>query len=53
MVLHHDAMPMLQQINGFMKLKPDSVGDPDIYLGVKLKRLLKRTTGPIETLSVV
>ena len=39
MVIHHDAMPVLEEINKFMKLKPDSVGDPDIYLGAKLKRV--------------
>ena len=37
MVIHENAMPVLQQINGFMKLKPSSIGDPDIYLGAKLK----------------
>ena len=39
MVMHESAMPILQSINGFMKLKPDSIGDPDIYLGVKLKKV--------------
>ena len=38
MVIHHDAMPVLEEINKFMLLKPDSVGDPDIYLGAKVKR---------------
>ena len=39
MVIHHDAMPILKEINKFMLLKPDSVGDPDIYLGAKLKQV--------------
>jgi len=39
MVVHHDAMPILKQINEFMLLKPDLVGDPDIYLGAKLKQV--------------
>ena len=39
MVIDHDAMPILEKINKFMLLKPDSVGDPDIYLGAKLKRV--------------
>ena len=37
MVMHKKAMTILQRINAFMKLKPDSIGDPDIYLGAKLK----------------
>lgn len=36
MVIHENAMPILQMINSFMKLKPDSIGDADIYLGAKL-----------------
>ena len=39
LVVHHDAMPVLKKNDQFMKLKPDSVGDPDIYLGAKLKRV--------------
>ena len=39
MVIHHDVMPILEEINSFMKLKPDSVEDPDIYLGAKLKQV--------------
>jgi hypothetical protein len=30
-------MSVLNLINGYMPLKPSSVGDPDIYLGAKLK----------------
>jgi hypothetical protein len=30
-------MLVLNLINGYMPLKPSSVGDPDIYLGTKLK----------------
>jgi len=36
--MHHDPMTILDQINGYMPLKPSSVGDPDIYLGAKLKQ---------------
>ena len=39
LVIHHDAMPVLSMIDKFMKLKPDSVGDPSVYLGAKLKRV--------------
>jgi hypothetical protein len=35
--IHHDPMSVLNLINGYMPLKPSSVGDPDIYLGAKLK----------------
>jgi len=36
--MHHDPMTILDLINGYMPLKPSSVGDPDIYLGAKLRR---------------
>jgi hypothetical protein len=35
--IHHDAMSVLTQINNYLPLKLSSVGDPDIYLGAKLK----------------
>ncbi len=28
--IHHDAMSVLRRINDYMKLKPSSIGDPDI-----------------------
>ncbi len=37
LVMHHDSMTILDKINGYMPLKPSSVGDPDIYLGAKLR----------------
>ena len=37
LVVHHDAMPIMKKINKFFLLKPDSVGDPNMYLGVKIK----------------
>jgi len=36
--MHHDPMTILDRINGYMPLKLSSVGDPDIYLGAKLKQ---------------
>jgi len=36
--IHHDPMPVMNEINGYLPLKPSSVGDPDIYLGAKLKQ---------------
>jgi hypothetical protein len=35
--VHQDPMSVLNLINGYMPLKPSSIGDPDIYLGAKLK----------------
>ena len=39
MVIHHDARPILDRIEKFMKLKESSVGNPEIYLGTKLKKV--------------
>jgi len=36
--IHDDPMTVLNRINDYMPLKPGSVGDPDIYLGAKLRR---------------
>ncbi len=35
--IHHDALSVLIEIDKYLPLKPTSVGDPDIYLGAKLK----------------
>ncbi len=35
--IHHDPMSIMGEINKYLPLKPSSVGDPDIYLGAKLK----------------
>jgi hypothetical protein len=35
--IHHDPMSVMKEINSNLPLKPSSVGDPDIYLGAKLK----------------
>ena len=37
LVVHHDAMTTLMNIDKYLKLKLSSIGDPDIYLGAKLK----------------
>ena len=42
MVIYADTIPMLNRINMYMKLKVDSVGDPDLYLSAKLGKLLWR-----------
>ena len=37
--IHHDPMSVMNEINGYLPLKPSSVGDPDIYLSAsKLKQ---------------
>ena len=38
LVIHHDAMKTLMRIDKYFKFKPTSIGDPDIYLGAKLKK---------------
>ena len=38
LVVHHNAMSVLDRINSYLPLKPSLVGDPDIYLGAKLKQ---------------
>ena len=39
MVIHHDARPILDRIDKFMKLKESLVGNPDNYLGAKLEKV--------------
>ena len=36
LVMQYDPKTIHDKINGYMPLKPSSVGDPDIYLGTKL-----------------
>ena len=36
--IHHDAMTIMNKLNGRFRMKDGSVGDPDIYLGTKLKQ---------------
>ena len=37
MVVHHDALDVLMNIDKYFKFKPNSIGDPDIYIGAELK----------------
>ena len=37
--IHHDPMPVLKDIDNYMKLKPTSVGDPEMYPGAKLSKV--------------
>ena len=36
MVIHNDADIVISTIDKYFKLKPSSIGEPDIYLGAKL-----------------
>ena len=38
MFIHHDAKSVLSRIDKYFKLKTISIGDPEIYLGAKLKK---------------
>ena len=39
MVIHHAVESVLRIIYKYFKLKPSSIGDPDIYLGAKLYKM--------------
>ena len=39
MVIYHDADNMIRRIDLYFNLKPSSIGDPDIYLESKLKKM--------------
>ena len=39
MVIHHDAESVLQRMDKNFKLKPSLIGDPEIYLGARLKMM--------------
>ena len=39
MVIHHDAESVLRRIDKYFKLKTSSIGDLDIYLGAKSKKM--------------
>ena len=38
--IHHDPVSVMGEINKYLPLKPSSVGDPDTYLGAKLKETI-------------
>ena len=37
LIADHDAMKVMNKIDKYFQLKPESVGDPDMYLGAKLR----------------
>ena len=39
LVVHYDGESVLKRLDKYFKLKEGSVGDPDVYLGAKLKRM--------------
>ena len=45
LVMHHDAKRVMAQIDYFFHMKPESMGDPDIYLGCKLRLHVVEGTG--------
>ena len=40
MVIHHDSLSILAWLDKYFKLKPSSVGDPTMYLGATVRRIL-------------
>ena len=40
MVIHHDSLSILARLDKYFKLKPSSVGDPTMYLGATVRRIL-------------
>jgi hypothetical protein len=40
LVIHHDGMSVLKHIDHYFKMKPESMGDPDLYLGCKLRKFV-------------
>ena len=39
MAISHDAASTLREIDKFFPMKPGSIGDPDVYLGGKLRKI--------------
>ena len=39
MAISHNATTTLQKIDKFFQMKPGSIGDPDVYLGGKLRKI--------------
>ena len=39
LAIHHDTMSVLNEIDKFIHIKPESKGDPTTYLGAKLHKV--------------
>jgi len=37
--IHHDTEGALRELDKYFQMKPGSIGDPDIYLGAKLRQV--------------
>jgi hypothetical protein len=37
--VHHEALGMIKKIDRYFKMKPGSIGDPEMYLGAKLRKV--------------
>ena len=35
--IHHNSDNVLTKVDNYFKLKPDSIGEPDMYLGSKVR----------------
>ncbi len=39
LAVHHDAEYVLLCLDKYFKMKPVSIGDPDVYLGATIKQM--------------
>ena len=39
LVIHHDSLAILKIIDSYFKLKTNSIGDPDMYIGSKVNKM--------------
>ena len=39
LAIHHDATSALEQLDKYFQMKPGSIGDPNFYLGAKLRKV--------------
>ncbi len=39
LVVNHDATDVLLRLDKYFKMKPGSIGDPDVYLGATIKQM--------------
>lgn len=37
--IHHDPLPILTRLDKYFQFKPGSIGDPEFYLGSKIKKM--------------
>ena len=51
MCINHDAISELNKLDQYLKMKPGSIGDPDIYLGAKVTQVSIDSETPNETIN--